>query len=122
MRMIQFIEEPAVIPSEGTKPKRIEEFFGGVNSGTDKVSIAHMLSPGGWAEPGQKPDFDEYTVVLSGFLSVETEQKTYELEAGQAILITGGEWVRYSSPREGGAEYISVCVPAFSPDTVHRDD
>ncbi len=120
--MTRYIKEPSIIASEGTKKKLIEEYFGGVNTGTNAVSIAHMKSPAGWTEPGQKPEFDEYTVVLAGNLQVETEKEVYQVSAGQAILVTQNEWVAYSSPREGGAEYISVCIPAFSPDTVHRDE
>lgn len=119
--MIQHISKPSIISSEGTKKKLIEEFFGAVNTNTDMVSIARMKSPEGWIEPGQKPEFDEYTVVLSGNLQVETEKEVFQVSTGQAILVTKNEWVKYSSPQKGGAEYISVCIPAFSPDTVHRD-
>lgn len=106
----------------GNKPKRIEEFAGLVNTGTDAVSVARMVSPGGWAEPGQTPDFEEYTLVLRGMLRVETRDETLHIIAGQAVLAPKGEWVRYSTPGAEGAEYISVCVPAFSPNTVHRDE
>ncbi len=119
--MIQIYNKPSIITSEGTKPKLIEEYIGKVNSNTDAVSIARMKSPEGWTEPGQKPEFDEYTVVLSGNLQVETKAKTVEIRAGQAILVTKNEWVRYSSPKEGGAEYISVCLPAFTPEGARRD-
>lgn len=119
--MIQLFTSPSIIKSEGTKPKLIEEYIGAVNSGTDDLSIARMKSPSGWMEPGQKPDFDEYTIVLSGTLRVETADETIDVSDGQGILISRGEWVRYSSPEEGGAEYISVCIPAFTPDRVHRD-
>jgi len=117
-RLIQF---PATIEAAGTKPKMIHEFFGRVNSNTASVSIARMQSPQGWVEPGQRPDFDEYTVVLKGSLTVHSEEAVVRVSAGQAILVTAGEWVQYSTPDEGGAEYIAVCLPAFSPETVHRD-
>ncbi len=110
---------PTVVTAAGTPPKRIEEYIGLVNSGTTAVSIARMVSPAGWEEPGQTPEFDEYTVVLRGSLRVATREKTIDINAGQAILVSRGEWVRYTSPQ--GAEYIAVCLPAFSPDTVHRD-
>ncbi len=102
-------------------PKKIEEFFGRVNSGTTEISIARMKSPPGWAEPGQTPAFNEYTIVTSGILKVETRKDMFFLHAGQAIMVSKGEWVRYSSPEPGGAEYIAVCLPAFSPETVNRD-
>lgn len=116
------IYKPSVIKAEGNKPKIIHEYFGRVNSGNKDVSIAKMKSPQGWVEPGQRPDFDEYTVVLKGMLMVETENGTLEINAGEAILTRRGEWIRYSTPAEEGAEYIAVCLPAFSPDTVHRDN
>ena len=116
------IEAPTIIEAAGNKPKRIEEYVGHVNSGTSSISVARMKSPGGWVEPGQRPDFDEYTVVLKGMLLVESESGSMEVRAGQAVIARGGEWVRYSSPEEGGAEYVAVCLPAFTPDTVHRDD
>lgn len=119
--MIRFIEQPTIIEAEGNKPKKIEEFIGCVNSNTVAVSIARMRSPSGWVEPGQTPEFDEYTVVLSGTLMVETSDAVHEVHAGQAIIVSAGEWVRYSSPSEAGAEYIAVCLPAFSADTVRRD-
>jgi ethanolamine utilization protein EutQ len=109
------------IAAAGNKPKIIEEYIGRVNSKTSAVSIAHMHSPSGWVEPGQKPDFDEYTVVLKGMLRVNHEAGSSDVHAGQAIIAHAGEWVRYSSPGEEGAEYIAVCLPAFSVDTVHRD-
>lgn len=115
------IDTPTIIEAAGTPPKRIEEYVGRVNSGTGAVSIARMRSPAGWAEPGQRPEFDEYTLVLAGTLLVELQDDTLEIEAGQAIHVAAGEWVRYSSPAKGGAEYVAVCLPAFSPDTVHRD-
>lgn len=119
--MATLIPRPTVIQSAGNKPKLIEEFFGRVNSRTDAVSIARMRSPGGWVEPGQTPEFDEYTVVLRGELQVTTKSGTVTVQAGQAVLTPKGEWVQYSTPHPEGAEYIAVCLPAFSPDTVHRD-
>ena len=115
------IRKPVIIQAAGNMPKTIEEYIGRVNSGTTAVSIARMKSPAGWREPGQRPGFDEYTVVLRGNLKVETENKTHHLHAGEAVVVNAGEWVRYSSPTEGGAEYIAVCLPAFSPETVNRD-
>jgi mannose-6-phosphate isomerase-like protein (cupin superfamily) len=120
--MARLIERPTQITAAGNKPKLIEEYVGRVNSDTAAVSVARMQSPAGWVEPGQTPEFDEYTVVLRGALHVETRTGTLEVRAGQAVIISGGEWVRYSSPEEGGAEYVAVCLPAFSPDTVHRDE
>jgi mannose-6-phosphate isomerase-like protein (cupin superfamily) len=119
--MVTRIDSPAVVQASGNKPKRIEEFVGRVNSGTDAVSIARMRSPSGWIEPGQTPAFDEFTVVLSGMLRVTTRNGHTDVRAGQAVVAPRGEWVRYSTPEAEGAEYIAVCVPAFSPDTVHRD-
>ncbi len=116
------IENPAVVEAAGTKPKQIQEFAGRVNSGHRRVSVARMVSPEGWEEPGQRPEFEEITVVLRGMLRVEHERGHLDVAAGQAIVAAAGEWVRYSSPETGGAEYIAVCVPAFSPATVHRDD
>jgi mannose-6-phosphate isomerase-like protein (cupin superfamily) len=113
---------PTVIPAAGQPPKIIEEFIGRVNSGTPDVSIAKMVSPSGWREQGQTPAFDEFTVVLRGQLQVETRDAVHQVSAGQAIIVNAGEWVRYSTPGAIGAEYIAVCLPAFSPDTVHRDD
>jgi len=113
------IAAPKRIEAAGNKPKLIEEYVGRVNSGTASVSIAHMHSPAGWEEPGQAPDFDEFTVVLAGMLRVEHKGGSMDVHAGQAVIAQRGEWVRYSTP--GGAEYIAVCLPAFSPDTVHRD-
>ena len=117
--MPTLIEKPTVIVAAGNLPKRIEEFVGRVNSGTEGVSIARMVSPAGWVEPGQTPEFDEYTVVLKGALRVETRDGAIEVAAGQAVVTRAGEWVRYSTP--GGAEYVAVCLPAFAPGTVHRD-
>lgn len=119
--MPELIEAPSVIESAGNKPKIIEEYVGRVNSGSGDLSVARMRSPGGWEEPGQTPDFDEYTVVLRGMLRVETRDGTTDVRAGQAIITRRGEWVRYSTPEEDGAEYVAVCLPAFSPATVHRD-
>ena len=120
--MAKIIPAPTVIPAAGEPPKIIEEFFGRVNSAIAQVSIAKMTSPAGWREPGQTPEFDEYTVVLRGELQVETRSLTHKVAAGQAILVNAGEWVRYSTPSAAGAEYIAVCLPAFSPQTVHRDE
>lgn len=120
--MAQLIEKPTVISAAGNKPKLIREYFGRVNSKTPEISIAHMQSPAAWAEPGQTPEFDEYTVVLKGILTVQTTDGILKVRAGQAVLVRKGEWVRYSSPDSEGAEYIAVCLPAFSPDTVHRDE
>jgi len=119
--MAKLIEKPQIIEAAGNKIKIIEEYFGRVKSNTDEVSIAKMKSPEGWLEPGQCPEFNEYTVVLKGTLSVKTNEKTFEVKEGQGILIPMNEWVQYSSPYEGGAEYIAVCLPAFSPNSVHRD-
>lgn len=119
--MPTFISQPTVIHAAGNKPKLIEEFVGRVNSRTGRASVARMRSPEGWVEPGQTPDFDEYTVVLAGCLRVESREGTLDVQAGQAVIVHAGEWVRYSSPLAGGAEYIAVCLPAFSPETVHRD-
>jgi mannose-6-phosphate isomerase-like protein (cupin superfamily) len=120
--MIQRIDKPTLIEAAGNKPKRIEEFFGRVNSATAAVSIARMTSPGGWEEPAQTPEFDEYTVVLKGAVQVKTREGTFEVKAGQAILTGRGEWVQYSTPNPEGAEYIAVCLPAFGPDLVHREE
>jgi ethanolamine utilization protein EutQ len=115
------ISQPTRVEAAGNKPKLIDEYIGRVNSSTTGVSIAHMRSPEGWVEPGQTPEFDEYTLVLKGLLRVESRQGTIDVQAGQAIITHKGEWVRYSTPEPGGAEYIAVCTPAFSIDTVHRD-
>jgi quercetin dioxygenase-like cupin family protein len=119
--MPTIISKPTIIEAAGTPPKRIEEFIGRVNSQTDALSIARMTSPSGWSEPGQTPEFDEYTVVLRGQLQVETRDGVLQVNAGQAIITHRGEWVRYSTPGADGAEYIAVCLPAFSPQTVRRD-
>jgi len=121
--MPRLIEGPSVIEAAGNKPKRIEEFAGRVNSGHAAASIARMVSPEGWQEPGQRPEFEEITVVLCGTVRVEYEGgEPLLVRAGQAVVTVPGEWVRYSTPEPGGAEYIAVCLPAFSPDKVHRDD
>jgi mannose-6-phosphate isomerase-like protein (cupin superfamily) len=116
------IEKPTIIAAAGNKPKIIEEFIGRVNSKTSGVSIAKMTSPSGWIEPGQTPEFDEYTIVLNGMLRVTTKNSVHDVVAGQAIILNKGEWVQYSTPGEEGAQYIAVCLPAFSPETVHRDE
>ena len=119
--MPTLIANPTVIAAAGNKPKRIEEYAGRVNSGHASVSVARMVSPHGWVEPGQRPAFEEITVVLKGTLRVEHEHGALDVHAGQAIVAHPGEWVRYSSPDPGGAEYVAICLPAFSMDTVHRD-
>jgi mannose-6-phosphate isomerase-like protein (cupin superfamily) len=119
--MRTLILTPTVIAAAGNKPKQIREYAGRVNSGHDAVSVAHMTSPPGWQEPGQRPEFEEITVVLRGMLRVEHEGGVLDVRAGQAVVAHPGEWVRYSSPDADGAEYIAVCLPAFSPATVHRD-
>jgi ethanolamine utilization protein EutQ (cupin superfamily) len=118
--MPKLIQNPARVEAAGTKPKLIDEYVGRVNTGESRVSVAHMRSPDGWVEPGQRPEFDEYTVVLEGSLRVEHEDGALDVAAGQAVFVPAGEWVRYSTP--GGASYIAVCLPAFAPDIVHRDD
>src|SRR5262249_21230366 len=115
------IAKPTVVQAAGNKPKQIEEFIGRVNSKTDALSIARMRSPAGWVEPGQTPEFDEYTIVLRGSLRVATNDGSIEVPAGQAVIAHRGEWVQYSTPGPEGAEYIAVCLPAFSPSSVHRD-
>ena len=120
--MPQLIPSPTVIKAAGTKPKRIEEYAGRVNTGHNSVSVARMVSPAGWEEPGQRPEFEEITIVLRGMLRVEYEAGTMDVRAGQAITTAPGEWIRYSTPEPDGAEYVAVCLPAFSPDTVHRDE
>ena len=119
--MPTLIATPTVIKAEGNKPKLIEEFIGRVNSRTDALSIARMNSPSGWVEPGQTPEFDEYTLVLRGELRVTSKSGSLDVRAGQAVIAHRGEWVQYSTPHPEGAEYIAVCMPAFSPQTVHRD-
>jgi mannose-6-phosphate isomerase-like protein (cupin superfamily) len=120
--MPDLIEAPSRVEAAGTKPKLIDEYVGRVNTGEDRVSVAHMRSPDGWLEPGQRPDFDEYTLVLDGCLHVEHEDGSLDVRAGQAVLVRAREWVRYSTPEPGGASYVAVCLPAFAPETVHRDD
>jgi quercetin dioxygenase-like cupin family protein len=117
----RLIEQPTIVESAGNKPKRIEEFVGHASTATGGVSVARMTSPPGWREPGQTPDFDEYTLVLRGLLRVETREGALDVAAGQAVHAPRGEWVRYSTPHPEGAEYVAVCLPAFSPETVHRD-
>ncbi|MDE2944228.1 MAG: cupin domain-containing protein [Gemmatimonadota bacterium] len=119
--MPTLIEAPAVIEAAGNQPKRIEEYAGRVRTGHDGASVARMVAPSGWVEPGQRPEFEEITVVLRGSLRVEHEGGVIDVAAGQAIVTHAGEWVRYSTPGADGAEYIAVCLPAFSPDTAHRD-
>jgi mannose-6-phosphate isomerase-like protein (cupin superfamily) len=119
--MPTLISQPTVIQAAGNKPKRIEEYVGRINSGHGGVSVARMVSPEGWVEPGQRPEFEEITVVLRGLLRVDHEGGTVDVGAGQAIVTNPGEWIRYSSPEPGGAEYVAVCMPAFSPQAVHRD-
>ena len=121
MGMPRLIAAPTVIAAAGTKPKKIEEFAGRVNSGHPQVSVAKMTSPSGWLEPGQRPEFEEITVVLKGMVRVEYDGGSLDVQAGQAVVATPGEWVRYSTPGPDGAEYVAVCLPAFSPATVHRD-
>ncbi len=120
--MMTKIEKPTIVEAAGNKPKIIEEFIGRVNSNTTDLSIARMKSPSGWEEPGQKPEFDEYTIVLKGTLRVASEQRSMDIHEGEAVIAHADEWVRYSTPGPGGAEYIAVCLPAFSPEIVHRDD
>ena len=119
--MPRLVEKPTVIAAAGNKPKTIEEYAGRVNTGHSTVSVARMKSPEGWLEPGQRPEFEEITVVLAGMLRVEHESGSIDVRAGQAIVASPGEWVRYSSPEPGGAEYVAICLPAFSPGSVRRD-
>lgn len=121
MPMPTLITSPTIVAAAGTRPKKIEEFVGRVNSDTSAVSVARMTSPAGWVEPGQTPEFDEYTLVLRGLLRVTTRSGVVDVRAGQAVIAHRGEWVQYSTPGADGAEYVAVCVPAFSPDTVRRD-
>jgi len=120
--MPSLISKATVVQAAGTKPKLIEEYVGRVNTKATDVSIARMKSPAGWVEPGQRPEFDEYTIVLNGMLRVTGEDGIIDVRAGQAVLVRGGEWVQYSTPEPEGAEYVAVCLPAFSMDTVHRDE
>jgi mannose-6-phosphate isomerase-like protein (cupin superfamily) len=119
--MPRLIAAPAVVAAAGTKPKRIEEYAGRVNSGHTQVSVARMTSPSGWEEPGQRPEFEEITIVLRGTVRVEHDGGALDVPAGQAVVTAPGEWIRYSTPGAEGAEYIAVCLPAFSPATVHRE-
>jgi mannose-6-phosphate isomerase-like protein (cupin superfamily) len=119
--MPTLISAPTRIEAAGNKPKLIDEYVGRVNSATSAASVAHMRSPGGWQEPGQTPEFDEFTIVLRGMLRVEHRDGAIDVRAGQAVITHKGEWIRYGTPEAEGAEYIAVCLPAFSPDTVHRD-
>jgi mannose-6-phosphate isomerase-like protein (cupin superfamily) len=119
--MPTFVKEPTIIEAAGNKPKIIEEYIGRVNTGTSALSVARMKSPGGWVEPGQTPEFDEYTLVVRGMLQVATKGETFQVRAGQAIITHAGDWVQYSTPEPEGAEYVAVCLPAFAPGTVHRD-
>ena len=119
--MPKLIESPTVVQPAGNPPKRIEEYAGRVNTGHEDLSVARMVSPEGWVEPGQRPEFCEITVVLRGLLRVEHEAGVIDVRTGQAVVAEPGEWIRYSSPEAGGAEYVAICLPAFSPDTVHRD-
>ena len=120
--MPEFIEKPTLIQAAGDPPKTIEEYVGRANTGEDRISIARMISPGGWSEPRQRPEFDEYTIVLRGRVLIEYEGGRRELEAGQGVLMRAGESVRYSTPDADGAEYVAVCLPAFAPDRVHREE
>lgn len=115
------IQRPSIVKAAGNKPKIIEEFIGRVNSQTTALSVARMRSPGGWVEPGQTPEFDEYTIVLKGKLRVTSRDRSIDVDAGEAVIVHAGEWVQYSTPSRDGAEYIAVCLPAFAPDIVHRD-
>lgn len=119
--MAKVIEQPTLVEAAGEPSKTIEEYIGRVNSNTTSLSIARMKSPSGWSEPGQKPEFDEFTVVLQGVLHIRLKNREFDVAAGQAVSISAGEWVQYSSPHPEGAEYLAVCLPAFSPDLVHRD-
>ena len=119
--MPQLIDGATRILAAGTKPKVIDEYVGRARTGEERVSVAHMRSPEGWGEPGQRPEFDEYTVVLRGTLHLDHEGGELDVVEGQAVLVRGGEWVRYSTPASGGAEYVAICLPAFSPEAVHRD-
>jgi mannose-6-phosphate isomerase-like protein (cupin superfamily) len=125
--MPTLISQPTRVQSAGNKPKLIDEYIGRVNTKTSAASVAHMRSPDGWVEPGQTPEFDEFTIVLNGMLRVEHKDTfgalaSLDVQAGQAVIVHAGEWVRYSTPNQGGAEYIAVCLPAFSMETVHRDE
>lgn len=120
--MPKLIKTPTVVAASGNRPKEIREYIGFVNTKTGDVSIARMKSPGGWIEPGQQPEFNEYSLVLRGMLRVRTRDETIDVREGEAVIVKGGEWIQYSTPEPDGAEYIAVCLPAFSPETVHRDE
>lgn len=120
--MAQLIEKPTEVKAAGNLPKVIREYVGRINTGHDGISIAHMISPSGWVEPGQTPEFEEYTLVIKGVLRIETRTEVTDVPAGQAVICSPGEWVRYSTPGDEGAEYIAICLPAFSSETVHRDE
>ena len=120
--MVLVVKKPSLIKAAGNKPKEIREYFGRVNTRSGELSLAKMNSPAGWEEPGQCPEFDEYTVVTRGTLVVKTKDSEYQVSKGEAILVQKGEWIRYSTPYDGGAEYYAICMPAFSPETVHRDN
>ncbi len=120
--MPTLVSDPTIVEAAGNKPKLIAEFIGRMNTQNENISIARMKSPGGWIEPGQRPDFDEYTLVLKGLLRVQTESDLIDVRAGQAVIAHNGEWVQYSTPEAEGAEYIAICLPAFSPESVHRDE
>lgn len=120
--MPRLIEGPTTIEAAGNKPKKIDEYIGHVNSGHAELSVAHMRSPEGWVEPGQRPEFTEITVILRGQVRLDHEAGSMDVKAGQAVVSEPGEWIRYSTPEPGGAEYIAICLPAFSPDIVHRDE
>jgi mannose-6-phosphate isomerase-like protein (cupin superfamily) len=120
--MATLIAKPTIVQAAGNKPKIIEEYIGRVNSKTSALSVARMKSPSGWLEPGQTPEFDEYTLVLRGTLRVATKSGSMDVNAGQAVIVPKGEWVQYSTPGGDGAEYVAICLPAFSPDTVHREE
>ncbi|MFZ5571635.1 MAG: cupin domain-containing protein [Thermodesulfobacteriota bacterium] len=119
---MRVVRKPVLISSAGNKPKAIEEFFGRVATGSSELSVARMQSPAGWIEPGQCPEFNEYTLVLKGMLRVTSREKTVDVHQGEAVMVPAGEWVQYSTPGSAGAEYVAVCLPAFSPETVHRDE
>ena len=119
--MAKLIDKPAVIQAAGNKPKVIQEYIGRMNSKTTAASIAHLISPEGWIEPGQTPEFDEYSIVLEGTLQIQTKKGNLQVKKGQAAIAPKGEWVRYSTPHKGGASYIAICLPAFAMETVHRD-
>ena len=122
LQLAKKINSASIITASGNKPKKIEEFIGKVNSNTGSISVARMKSPSGWIEPAQKPEFDEYTLVLKGTLNVKTENENFDINENEAVIVSMNEWVQYSTPGPEGAEYIAICLPAFSPDIVHRED